>query len=173
MEDFAMTNKKPRRVTWRMTTAIAALALLGAGSSAWIGGCSPDPADNAGDKETGSVGLDLQLAFGLTLNSVTYTITSPSGFTKVGTVNVSNSSTVSVVVGGIPFGAGYQISLRGTTLDGAAVCAGSAMFDIDSAATKTVPVHMTCDLRPVNGSIQVNGTLNTCPRIDTLDASPS
>src|SRR6185369_12176380 len=90
-----------------------------------------------------------------------------------GTVDVSNSSTLSVVIGGIPFGTGYQISLHGTTTDGQAVCAGSATFDVSSAGTTTVPVHLTCDVRPVNGSILVNGTLNTCPRIDSLGASPA
>src|SRR6185369_8371865 len=123
--------------------------------------------------QTGSVGLQLQLAFGMTLNTVSYTITGPAGFTRAGTVDVSNSSTLSVVIGGIPFGTGYQISLHGTTTDGQAVCAGSATFDVSSAGTTTVPVHLTCDVRPVNGSILVNGTLNTCPRIDSLGASPA
>src|SRR5262249_28248815 len=67
---------------------------------------------------------------------------------------------------------GYNISLNGTTTDGQGVCMGSAKFDITSTATVTVPVHLTCNLQPGTGSILVNGTLNACPRIDALGASP-
>ena len=90
----------------------------------------------------------------------------------MGTIDVSQSSTVSAVIGGIPFGAGYQISLRGTTTDGRGVCMGSATFDVSAPGTKTVPVHLTCDVQPNVGSISVNGQINVCPRIDGVTASP-
>jgi len=156
-----------------MTATIAGIGLLGGLSAGWIGGCANSGDEPAASPETGSIGLQLDIAFGVTLTDVSYTITGPNAFSRTGSINVANSSTLSAVIGGLPLGAGYQISLRGTSTDGLAECAGSAAFDVDSATTKTVPVHLTCDLRPVTGSIRVNGTLNACPRIDALGASPA
>jgi len=155
-----------------MTATIASIGLLGGLSAAWIGGCSTDSTEEAAGA-TGSIGLNLDISIGFTLTDVSYTITGPNGFSRTGSINVASSSTLSAVIGGLPFGTGYQLSLRGTTTNGQAVCAGSATFDIDGASTRTVPVHLTCNLQPVNGSINVNGTLNACPRIDALGASPA
>jgi phospholipase C len=157
-----------------MKTSFVRLILLGAISAVWLGGCSPsDRPDSPGDVQTGGVGLQLQVAPGVTLGTLSYTITGPLGFSRNGSIDVSNSSTVSAFIGGLPFGAGYQLSLRSTTVEANGTCAGSASFDIDGAATRSVPVHLTCELQPAAGGILVNGSLNTCPRIDALDASPA
>jgi phospholipase C len=153
---------------------IVSLVLIGAVSAAWIGGCAMEGNDsNPGAEDVGSIGLDLTVGFGLTLNTVTYTITGPNSFTRTGSIDVSHSSTVSAVLSGLPFGTGYQIALQGALLDSKGSCSGSATFDIDSSATKSVPVHLTCDLAPGTGSILVNGTINSCPRIDSLEATPA
>ena len=138
-----------------------------------MSGCAIDPAGSAQPERTGQVGIDLQLAPGIVVNSVEYTITGPLGFSRRGQIDVHNSSTVSAIIGAIPFGVGYQISLRASSVDGRASCAGSATFDIDGPALRAVPVHMTCQLQPGTGSILVNGQLNACPRIDGIDASPA
>ncbi|HEY0482651.1 MAG TPA: alkaline phosphatase family protein, partial [Kofleriaceae bacterium] len=136
-------------------------------------GCATDPNEAAQPQDTGEVGFELQLAQGVQLESVGYTIAGPMGFSRKGVIDVRNSSTVSAVISGLPFGAGYQVMLRGTTSDGLGVCAGSAGFEVARAATRSVPVHLTCDLQPATGSIVINGTLNVCPRIDGIDASPA
>jgi phospholipase C len=152
---------------------LSALLVSGLSTGAWIGGCTPDQNDSAQPESLGEVSLDLQVGFGVTLNTVTYAITGPNGFSRTGSIDVSHSSTVSAIISGLPFGVGYQISLNGTTTDGHGVCMGSATFDITSSSTLTVPVHLTCNLQPGTGSIFVNGTLNACPRIDALGASPA
>jgi phospholipase C len=157
-----------------MRHLIVSLVLIGTVSAAWIGGCAMEGSDSIpGADDVGSIGLDLTVGFGLTLNTVTYTITGPNSFTRTGSIDVSHSSTVSAVLSGLPFGTGYQIALQGALLDAKGSCGGSATFDIDSSATRTVPVHLTCDLAPGTGSILVNGTLNSCPRIDSLEATPA
>ena len=142
--------------------------LTGAGVS-----CSNEPGDAAQSDDTGQVSFDLQVAPGLTLNTVSYTIMGPGGFSRTGTIDVTNSSTISAVISRIPFGVGYQLTLRGTSTDGRASCMGSASFDIAGATTTTVAIHATCELQPTTGSIVINGTLNVCPRIDGIDASPA
>lgn len=158
-----------------MKTTIISLLLLGAATGgAWIGGCAPEaPQESDGSDNVGSVGLELQVAFGLTLNAVDYTITGPLGFTRTGTIDVSHSSTISAVLSGLPFGAGYQISLQGVLAAGKGTCAGAAGFDIDSSATRPLTVHLTCELAPGTGSISINGTINSCPRVDALEAVPA
>jgi len=141
-------------------------------ASGWIGGCATEPGDLAQPDNTGEVAFDLQLADGLRLDSLGYTITGPLGFSRKGTIDVGHGSTVSAIISGIPFGVGFQITLRGTTTDGRGVCAGSATFGVDRVATRSVAVHLTCDLQPDTGSIVINGTLNVCPRIDGIDANP-
>lgn len=154
-------------------TILRTIMLGGLLGSAWVGGCATDPTDSAQPENTGQVGIDLQVAPGLTLATVTYTITGPAGFTRTGTIDVGNSTTISAIISGIPFGVGYQITIRGTTVDARAVCMGSATFDIAGPETTNVALHATCELQPDTGSILVNGTLNVCPRINGIDASPA
>jgi phospholipase C len=154
-------------------TLLAAIVLGGASTGAWIGGCTTDAGDTKPPSDLGQVTFDLQVGVGVTLNTVTYAITGPAGFSRTGTIDVSHSATISAVITGLPFGTGYQIMLHGTTTGGLGVCMGSATFDVTDATPKTVPVHVTCDLQPTTGSIIVNGTLNACPRIDGVGASPA
>jgi len=140
-------------------------------AGAWIG-CTSEPGDPAQPETTGEVGFDLQVAPGLTLDAVGYTMTGPSAFSRTGSIDVSRSSTVSAILGGIPFGVGYQISLRGTTTP-SGVCMGTATFDVTGPTTRPVALHMTCELQPDTGSVLINGTLNVCPRITGIDVSPA
>jgi acid phosphatase len=135
-------------------------------------GCSNEPSESAHPDNTGQLSLDLQVSPGVSLDTVSYTILGPMSFSRQANIDVRNSATASAVVSGIPFGVGYQISLRGTLVSVSGICSGSATFDV-AGATTAVAVHMTCDLQPGTGSIVINGTLNACPRIDGIDASPS
>src|SRR5437763_17195674 len=100
-----------RRTGWKMT----ALAL---GFSGWasLAGCSGSRSAGAPTEAAqatgGSLSLALQLAGGGTVNSASYSITGPGGFSRTGTINVSASQTLTAVIAGLPVGLGYQISLR-------------------------------------------------------------
>jgi phospholipase C len=169
-----------------MKIALVGTVLLGAVSAtALVGGCSsagsshdPTGSNSTGpesndSKEVGSIGLALQAAAGVTLTTVNYTITGPNGFSRMGTIDVSNSTTISVVIGGIPAGTGYLISLSGKSVEGSAMCAGSATFNIVAGATTPVTVHVACSVQPTSGSAAVNGALNVCPTINSVSASPA
>src|SRR5262249_48011079 len=88
------------------------------------------------------------------------------------TFNVAGSSELSAVVGGLPAGSGYSISVSGTGSQGTA-CAGSAPFDVTAGATTTVTLGVHCKEAPKTGSVSFNGTFNVCPILTTLSASPS
>jgi hypothetical protein len=128
---------------------------------------------SATDGDSASISLNLDLAPGVVLSSVSYTITGPSGFTKTGSVDVSNSGTLSFLVGGIPAGNGYSITTSATSTDGSVSCAGSASFNVAARMTTTVAVHLACHETARVGSVQVNGVLNICPVIDDTSANPS
>src|SRR4051812_15665090 len=147
--------------------------LLGGLIGPWAGGCATEPLDAVQPDNQGQISLDVQLAPGIRLDTVSYAITGPVEFSRTGAIPVDKSSTVSAVVGGIPQGNGYQITLRSGIAGGGGDCSGSAAFDIRPGVTVPVTVHLTCILAPGTGSVLVNGTLNVCPRIDELDATPA
>src|SRR5262245_38059490 len=88
------------------------VAVLGTAATL-TSGCSTDSrsASNPGSRsDLGSIGLALQLASGATLSSVSYAITGPGGFSRAGTIDTSQSTIISAVIGGLPAGTGFSIA---------------------------------------------------------------
>src|SRR5690606_37091352 len=120
----------------------------------------------------GSVGIQLRVSDEVKLDTVRYVITGPGGFNRSGTIDVSNSNTLTARIDGIPLGEGYAIELDADGRDDSATCSGSADFDVLSTGTTNVNVSLQCKLRPRKGSLLVNGAFNVCPSIEALDALP-
>lgn len=121
----------------------------------------------------GEVGLALQLPGGIRINSVSYSITGPMGFTRSGIIDVSGSTQVTALISGIPAGLGYRITLAATTTDASASCSGSATFDVLPRMITSAVVAMSCVEAPRTGSVMVGGKLNICPTIDGVEANPA
>jgi len=153
----------------------ALLALMGLTVGMSVFGCSAADSVTTGseaDAEVGSIGLALQTG-GVTLNSVSYTIVGP-GFTKSGTINVANSTVISTVIGGIPAGNGFSITLNASDAGNSGiVCTGSASFNVTAGATTSTQVKLQCKTPPKTGGVLVNGTVNICPVIDSLSIAPA
>jgi phospholipase C len=145
-------------------------AIVGASALA-LDGCNrpPTPSSND-DQSTGSAAL--QLGPGLTLDTVSYTITGPGGFTRSGTLDVSHSTSISGTISGLPAGSGYNITVSGTSTDGSTTCGGSATFTVMARQTAMVGVHVVCQQKPNTGSVSINGTINTCAVLDGIMANP-
>lgn len=120
----------------------------------------------------GSAGLELTVAPGIALDSFTYTITGPGGFTRTQTVDVSHSSTLSVLVSSLPIGSGFTVTIDATSTDGGTTCAGSAGFSVSASSTTAVVVRLQCHEAPHKGSVRINGQLNLCAAVDGIEASP-
>ncbi|HYQ30113.1 MAG TPA: lamin tail domain-containing protein [Polyangiaceae bacterium] len=153
----------------------ALLALMGLSVGLSVFGCSaadssaPAPVAN---ESVGSIGLALQ-AGGVTLNSVSYTIVG-TGFSKSGTIDVKNSTLISAVIGGIPAGTGYSITLSASdATNNGTTCTGSASFSVTGGATTSTQVHLQCKAPSKTGSLMVSGVLNICPVIDSLSVAPA
>jgi len=138
-------------------------------------GCAgtPERAGAHAARATGGIDASLQIDDGPTLEALSYTITGPASFEKSGSIDVQRSSTVSAVIGPLPAGSGFSIELDGTATDGTTTCRGSANFDVAAGATTPVTVHLVCHEAPRAGSVLLSGSLNVCPSIDGLGASPS
>jgi hypothetical protein len=126
------------------------------------------------DGSTGSVGLELALAPGVTISTVSWTISNDgTGFSRSGSVNVQSSNRLEFRVGGLPAGDGYTITLNATTVGGALSCLGSASFSVIAGIVDRINVSLVCSPAPRNtGSIVINGSTQICANIDSIDVSP-
>ena len=122
---------------------------------------------------TGQLGLSLEVPSGTAIASASYTITGPMGFINNGSIDSSGSAGLTALVGGIPAGTGYQISIIAMTSDGDTSCTGTATFDVRAKMTTSAVVPMTCLEKPRTGTVLVDGKLNICPTIDGISANPA
>lgn len=137
--------------------------------------CAPGMADGKGEGEdiseanVGAVQLSLQLIGGLTIDAVSYFITGPGSYSKMGALTAE----ASLYLNGIPAGTGYTITMTGTASDTTTVCMGTTKFDAVLNVTTPVKVHLICREKPSKAIVSVSTTANVCPVIDTATASPS
>jgi arylsulfatase B len=157
----------------RLGRASLILSLAAFGAAGATAGCASEPGSPGqedGD-HIGSLGLNLNVAPGVTINEVTYTITG-NGFTKTGTIDASGAPTISATIGGIPAGTGYSIALTATSAEGNTTFTGSAKFEVTAGGSASVTVRLRGTSTGGNGSVTVNGTINVNPVIDELSVSP-
>jgi acid phosphatase len=175
------------RIRKSLTRSVLLLGTLGAGASGQLIGCSsaPNPGDIGGtapgvgtpSEDTGTVGMQLTLPNGSQLSTINWTITGPNGASTVvqsGSVNVANSQSIAFLVGGIPSGSNYKISLSGTATDGSLTCSGSATFSVTAKKTTNVSVVLSCaSPAPDSGSVAVSGSTVNCGTVTSVSASPT
>jgi len=142
---------------------LTAMTLLAAGA------CVPPP-DSVADM--GSITASLQLSPSTTLNTANYSISGPNAFARSGSIDVSHSQTISVTVGGIPAGDGYNFAITGTATDGQTTCSGSAMFAITPKMTTVLMIRIQCREPARTGNVSITGTVNVCPVVDGIGVNP-
>jgi hypothetical protein len=156
------------RTFGRMTALALALS-----SYTFLTGCGKNSTTVEAPDSTGTVAFELQLPNGKTINTANYQITGPNSFSKTGSINVAQSSTITATIGGLPAGMGFQITLMATTADGTTSCAGSKTFNVTAGQSTPVQVGLACHEAARTGSVVINGTLNICPTIDGISANPA
>ena len=157
----------------RLGRASLLLSLTALGASPSLAGCADAPgSEGAEDSERlGSLGLHLNVAPDVSIDTVTYSIAG-NGFSKSGSIDVKGAPTVSATIGGIPAGKGYTITLTASSVELATTFTGSAQFDVNAGQTSAVTVNLRGSLGSANGSVAVNGTINVTPIIDELTVGP-
>jgi arylsulfatase B len=161
------------RFAARLGRASLLLSLTALGATGSLTGCSDASGTHGEDHgdQVGSLGLDLLVAPGVTIDAVTYSITG-NGFTKTGTIDASGAPSISATIGGIPAGTGYTVTLTATSAEGNTSFTGSAKFDVSGGGTASVTVRLRGTTTTGTGSVTVNGTINVSPVIDELTVSP-
>ncbi len=159
-------------------TAASALPQVGCSSGGLKGESSVGSGTpGAGSQdETGQIGMELTLPGGETLNTVSYTVTGPNGYTQSNSVPVQNSTTISFTVGGIPAGNNYSIAISGTSADSTVTCSGSASFSVVARTTTTVTDTLQCSSAVgEGGAVAVNAPTYACASTfqGAISASPS
>ncbi len=157
-----------------LVTKLGVLPVVCTLAFAPLHGCASAPldGDNASEEQVGSIGVNLEVAPGVTLNTVTYSITG-NGFSKTGTIDVSGAPKINGTIGGIPAGKGYTLTLSATSTDGATSFTGSAKFDVTAGKTSAVSIRLKGTVTNGNGSVSVDGSLNVAPVIEEVTVTPT
>jgi hypothetical protein len=134
-----------------MGRVLAALAV----TAALAGGCAGPPAavrepagggPSPGQSGVGALDIALAVPPNFQIATVNYQI-SKTGFSKSGSLDVSQSPLVTGVLGGIPAGTGYTLSLTATdTAKKFTSCSGASPVDVTGGATTPVNVAIDCHL---------------------------
>ncbi len=124
------------------------------------------------DPKIDAAKIALQVSPGVTLSTASYWVIGLDGQVTTGTVAVGNSATVRVIISGLPAATGYQLIVSGLASDGTTGCSGSATFN-SPAPSSGVAVTLACAGPPAPGQALVTTTVNICPVIDGISASPS
>lgn len=157
--------------------AAVAVAACSSGPHGSTGGTAPSQSQGDG---TGQVGMNLTLPGGEHITTVTYSLTN-GAHTLNGSYNITNTATLSFVIGSVPAGANYTLTLSATTDDGTVTCsypavgdANTATFTVVDRTTTIVNVNMQCvnNQGLDSGSVTVNATQSNCPVWNTIVANP-
>ncbi|HVT06895.1 MAG TPA: hypothetical protein VHO67_05540 [Polyangia bacterium] len=124
-------------------------------------------------ERTGRVEIALQVAPGVTLTSATYDVVAPDGALTTGTIAVGSSSDVPVAIAPLPIANGYQLIVSGVASNGTTGCSGTSDFDVTDGTPTTVIVHLVCGQGGSPGQLLVSASLDVCPVIDGVSATPS
>jgi hypothetical protein len=144
--------------------------VLGSVLALVFAGCATD--SNPGEN-TGSVNLNLELAEGIIINEVDWTISGGDMDPMSGTIDTSApGATASVEVFGLPPGEGYLVELEASDESGEVTCRGDAEFDVEVGVATDVVVFLNCKRPTVLGGVRVNGKFNICAQLAKVVVSP-
>ena len=142
------------------------------GTLATLAGAACDTPHDGPVNDLGEVSVGLVVDPGTTINTATFLISGPQGFSRGGAIDVSRSGTLSTTVLALPPGIGFTISLTAAVVGGGA-CAGTTTFDIASHQQTAVVVPILCHEGARLGSALLTGDINICPTLDGVTAVPS
>ncbi len=129
----------------------------------------------------GTAGFHLDVGDGLVFNQLTATLQFPDSTFQTQTLDVSpDDSSLTLYLGELPVGSGYQVTLSATSTTGA-VCTGSGQFRIEQDETVVVNVRMECSggvAEPDVGAAVIKGEVvpatGDCPAvIDRIELAPA
>ncbi|HMJ12087.1 MAG TPA: hypothetical protein VK524_11770 [Polyangiaceae bacterium] len=158
--------------SWFRGALIVSLFGVACTASVEPSGDEASPEARAAD---GKIGLAIEIAPGVQMESVSYVVSGNGIQPVTGSMALQTPGVaLSALIGGLPSGTGYSITLTGTSLDGKVQCSGSALFDVRVAETTPVNVSMTCSSAAGTGDafVDVDIHLARCPSVHALGGYP-
>jgi hypothetical protein len=154
------------RTTFSKSVLLAAAMVA---SGAIVINCSSKGSDK---DQVGSANLALTLPGGGIVNTVTYSITGNGITPRNGSIDVTNKTTATALVTGLPAGS-YTVTMAATTANSPTqTCGGSATFTVVANTTAAATVILQCKgAAGTTGSVAINGRLDQCPYITGFSAS--
>ena len=126
------------------------------------------------DEDTGTIGLSVVVGPNATLYSATYTLTGPNAYSRSVMVSIGDTNRLATLIGSIPPGDGYVVSVSGVANDGVSMCTGmSDPFSVAAGVTTNLTLKLMCREPSQTGSVQIDGVANFCPVVDLVSASVS
>lgn len=147
--------------------ALASISLIALSAC----GAQPEPSD-VGEALPGQVALSLGVGPEIALDQASYAIVGPRAFSRTGALDVSDAGKLTAIIGGLPAGNDFSLTLSARGNAGKVSCSGSAPFDVSAGSTTLVELRAQCREQSDRGAIDVGGTINVCPVLDELSASP-
>ena len=139
-------------------------------AAASVAGCT---SDTSSGEPSGSLNLNLELAEGIVINEVDWTLSGNGMAPMSGTIDTSApGATASVEVFGLAPGENYLVELEATSEDGEVTCRGSAEFDVQVGVATDVMVFLNCKRPARLGGVRVNGKFNICADLAKVVVSP-
>lgn len=160
---------RTRTLVQSVSSVVVAMCVAAACS----GGDQPTQRPLEQIERSGSVGLALTVAPGITIDSVGFSITGTGMDMMSGTLAAGDGTgnTFVALLNGVPAGPARHLVLTANASNGT-VCHGDATVDVFLGQTTEVAVQLDCR-GDAGGAILVNGSLDQCPRIQTVMAAPA
>lgn len=156
--------------SWQRQALVAGLGALAATLS--LLGCTSSQGEPVRDVEAGALGLQCKRGE-IEVGKVEYTITRHGAPVRNGSFDIDEDETrFSAVIGPLPSGNDYTISLRATALrvksGESSDCSGDGGFSVAAHQTTVVAITLRCGGIPKRGPDD-----NQCPHLDSVRAFPS
>jgi hypothetical protein len=120
---------------------------------------------------SGRLSLAFQLADGVDVAEVAYTIKREDGYRSQGAIPLLSSDDTFRALLTLPSASAYSLALQATTSE-AAMCTGHARFDIWAERRTAVNVLMHCPSMRGLGSADLSGMFNVCPSVESVLVLP-
>lgn len=140
-----------------------------------------DGAAVSSESELGTAGFQLEVDSGLVFNQLVATLRFPDDTSRTQTIDISpDDSTITIYLGELPVGSGYEVTLSATSTTGAE-CTGTTRFKVKQDQTVVVNVRMECSggiADPEVGAAQIKGEIipatGDCPAVvERIEVAPS